>query len=46
MSLSALISRRLKKKKKKQHLKTSLQYQAECVLLDGKNSQPEALSVT
>ena len=43
MSLSALISRRLKKKK---HLKTSLQYQAECVLLDGKNSQPEALSVT
>lgn len=44
MSLSALISRRLKKKKK--HLKTSLQYQADCVLLDGKNSQPEAPSVT
>ena len=44
MSLSALISRRLKKKKN--NLKTSLQHQADCVLLDGKNSQPEALSVT
>lgn len=46
MSLSALISRRLKKKKKTNKLKASLQHQADCVLLDSKNSQPEALSVT